>query len=84
MPNPAGVGKSLPAAARRLLIDMGLWQGFLADCHAPCHAHRGCWGDDTPSERDALADPDGHGWYLDRARFERRLRGVAAAEARSF
>lgn len=73
------VGESLPGAARRLLIDMGLWAGFLADGHAPRHAHRGAWGDAEPVERDALADPDGHGWHLDRLRFERRLRATACA-----
>jgi len=73
------VGESLPGAARRLLIDMGLWDGFLADGHTPRHLHRGAWGDDEPVERHTLADPDGHGWCLDRARFERRLRATAVA-----
>jgi flavin-dependent dehydrogenase len=73
------IGESLPGAARRLLIDMGLWTGFAADGHAPRHAHRGVWGEASPVERDALADPDGHGWHLDRARFEGRLRATAVA-----
>lgn len=78
--SPRGrVGESLPGAARRLLIDMGLWDGFLADGHMPRHLHRGAWGDDAPVERHSLADPDGHGWSLDRARFERRLRATAVA-----
>jgi len=73
------IGESLPGAARRLLTNMGLWEGFLADGHAPRHLHRGVWGGDQPVERYALADPDGAGWRLDRVRFERRLRAVAAA-----
>jgi flavin-dependent dehydrogenase len=73
------IGESLPGAARRLLVDMGLWRGFLEDGHAPQHCHRGAWGGPEPVLRDALADPDGHGWRLDRARFERRLRATAAA-----
>lgn len=76
---PSRIGESLPGAARRLLRDMGLWQGFLDDRHAPCYRHRGAWGAATPHERDALADPDGHGWLLDRPRFERRLRATAIA-----
>lgn len=79
-PAPRGrVGESLPGAARRLLSDMGLWEGFLSDGHAPRHLHRGAWGQAAPAERDALADPDGHGWHLDRVRFEQRLRATAKA-----
>jgi flavin-dependent dehydrogenase len=73
------IGESLPGAARRLMMDMGLWPGFLADGHAPRHLHRSTWGSDEVSERDALTDPDGHGWHLDRARFEQRLRATAVA-----
>lgn len=73
------VGESLPGAARRLLSDMGLWEGFAADGHVPRHLHRGAWGKAEPAERHALADPDGHGWHLDRLRFEQRLRATALA-----
>ncbi|MGO4713519.1 tryptophan 7-halogenase [Bradyrhizobium sp. 2TAF24] len=79
-PAPRGrIGESLPGAARRLMTDMSLWDGFAADGHAPRYLHRSVWGSDEATERDALADPDGHGWHLDRARFERRLRATAAA-----
>lgn len=73
------IGDSLPGAARYLLTDMGLWEGFLADRHLPAYSRTSVWDDAVPTERDALADPDGHGWHLDRARFEQRLRAVAAA-----
>jgi len=56
---------------------MGLWDGFAADGHAPRHAHRGAWGGPDPVERHSLGDPDGHGWHLDRLRFEQRLRATA-------
>jgi len=73
------IGESLAPAARRLLSDMGLWEDFLSDGHAPRYAARSVWGSDTASERDALADLDGHGWHLDRRRFEERLRRTAMA-----
>lgn len=73
------IGESLAPAARRLLSDMGLWADFLADGHAPCYVARSVWGSEAASERDALADLDGHGWHLDRRRFEERLRRTAMA-----
>lgn len=70
------IGESLPPAARRLLTDMGLWETFLAQGHAPCHGNRSLWNGE-PAEQDFLRDPDGHGWHLDRARFEAWLRAKA-------
>ncbi|MFV3073763.1 NAD(P)/FAD-dependent oxidoreductase [Niveispirillum fermenti] len=74
---PPRIGESLPAAAGRLLADMGLLPAFLAERHAPCHGQRSLWGGPEPVERDALRDPYGHGWHLDRARFDGWLRDVA-------
>jgi flavin-dependent dehydrogenase len=72
-------GESLPGAAQRLLVAMGLWEGFLTDGHASCQAYRSVWGGSEPVERDTLCDPDGCGWHLDKAGFERRLRAAAIA-----
>lgn len=76
---PPRIGESLPAAARRLFGDMGLLESFLAEGHAPCYGQRSVWGDPRPRELDALRDPDGHGWHLDRMRFEAWLRDAALA-----
>ncbi|SCY57227.1 Dehydrogenase (flavoprotein) [Nitrosospira sp. Nl5] len=70
-------GESLPGAARRLLHDMGLWDAFLNQGHRPCHLIRSTWGGNEVLEQDAMRDLDGHGWYLDRARFEGWLQHVA-------
>jgi flavin-dependent dehydrogenase len=78
------IGESLPAAAGRLLRDMGLWEAFLAEGHAPCYANRSVWGDVTPVEQDSLRNPDGHGWHLHRARFEQGLRAAAIARGAAF
>jgi flavin-dependent dehydrogenase len=72
------IGESLPAAARRLLGALGLWEGFLEDGHSLCHARRSVWGGGDPITLDAMCDPDGPGWRLDRRRFEARLRRAAA------
>jgi flavin-dependent dehydrogenase len=76
LPRPR-IGESLPPAARRLLTDMGLWEAFRAEGHSPCYGNRAVWGSPHPVETNFLRDPDGHGWHIDRARFELWLRGIA-------
>ena len=70
----ARIGKSLPAAARRLLRDMGLWESFQRQGHAPRYAARSQWGASEPVSADSIRDPDGPGWHLDRVRFDGWLR----------
>jgi flavin-dependent dehydrogenase len=71
------IGESLPGAAKRLLSDMGLFDAFVGSGHLARHALRSAWGGAEPSVRDALADIDGHGWQIDRVKFERQLRAEA-------
>jgi len=73
------IGESLVPAARRLFEDMGLLESFLAEGHEPWYGNRTVWGGPEPQEVDFLRDPDGHGWHLDRARFEQWLRATAIA-----
>jgi len=71
------IGESLPPAARRLFIDMGLWELFQAQGQSPCYGNRSVWGSPQPIETDFLRDPDGHGWHIDRVRFDLWLRSIA-------
>lgn len=74
------IGQSLPPSVRRLLTDMDLWELFQAEGHSPCYGNRSIWG--SPHEvleTDFLHDPDGHGWHIDRARFDLWLREIAVA-----
>jgi len=73
------IGEALPPAARRLLNDMGLIDEFIAQGHVPCYGNRSIWGRTAPAETDFLRDLDGHGWHLDRARFDAWLRHSAVA-----
>jgi flavin-dependent dehydrogenase len=73
-PLAARIGESLPAAARRLLRDMGLWESFQRQGHAPRHATRSRWGGSEPVSADSIRDPDGPGWHLDRVQFDAWLR----------
>jgi flavin-dependent dehydrogenase len=77
--SPSRIGEALPPAARRLLNDMGLIDEFIAQGHVPCYGNRSIWGRTAPKETDFLRDPDGHGWHLDRARFDAWLRHTAVA-----
>lgn len=78
-PEPlARVGESLSAQARRPLQALGVWDAFLADGHAPGVGQRSVWGGPEPREAHGLHDPDGHGWHLDRRRFEALLLREAA------
>src|SRR5262249_52412441 len=75
----ARMGEALPPAARRLLADMGLLQEFLRERNLPCHGNRAFWGGQRMTETDFLRDTDGHGWHIDRTRFDAWLRRVAVA-----
>lgn len=71
------IGESLPGATWRLLRDLGLWDDFQRQGHQPCYARRGVWSGSHPVVTDSLRDADGHGWRLDRARFDAWLRDWA-------
>jgi len=77
-PSPR-IGESLAPAARRLLVDMGLWEDFLRDGHTPCYLKQSVWGAPEPVSSDSLRDLDGPSYRLDRRRFEMRLRATAEA-----
>ncbi len=78
------IGETLPGAARRLLMAIGGWDRFAAAGHGAAPLKVSRWGSDTPVELDAMRDPDGVGWRLDRARFERDLRADATARGATF
>lgn len=76
------IGESMPPEANRLLQALGIAQDFYAEAHAPCHGSCSWWGSDKRGYNDALMHPLGHGWHLERARFnhflarQARLRGA--------
>ncbi|WP_307853408.1 FAD-dependent monooxygenase [Kitasatospora sp. RG8] len=81
---PAGpgafkIGESLPPAARPLLRDLGLLEGFLAAGHPASTGTYSAWGSPALHGSSHLFDPNGHGWHLDRLRFDAFLRDAAVA-----
>ncbi|HSE18169.1 MAG TPA: FAD-dependent monooxygenase [Pyrinomonadaceae bacterium] len=74
------IGEALPPAARQLLQDVGLWDGFVSQGHLPSYGNLSAWGSSELHATDFIFDPNGAGWHLDRRRFDRWLQ-QAAAEA---
>jgi flavin-dependent dehydrogenase len=72
------LGETLPPVAGRLLGDLGLGDAFRRrEAHLPCYGILSSWGSPALFASDPLADPDGPGWRLDRAHFDRFLRSAA-------
>ncbi|MBV9108383.1 MAG: tryptophan 7-halogenase, partial [Gemmatimonadetes bacterium] len=74
------VGEALPPVGRALLGELGLLDAFLRQGHAPSHGNASAWGSDDLAAHDFMFGIHGHGWHLDRGRFDAGLR-AAAAEA---
>ncbi len=73
------LGERLPAAAKPVLQQLGLWQAFQGACHAPSPGIVSSWGQPGLGGRVAITDPYGPGWRLDRSRFDTMLLDLAMA-----
>jgi flavin-dependent dehydrogenase len=76
-PGTFRVGEALPPAARPLLRDLGLLDRVAAGGHLPCYGNLSAWGSPDLHPTDFLFDTNGHGWHLDRARFDAQVRDAA-------
>jgi flavin-dependent dehydrogenase len=73
------VGECLAPSANTLLHRLGLHDALLASGALPSHGNRSSWGGDGALlDRDFLHEPLGHGWHLDRPRFNATLLNAAA------
>jgi flavin-dependent dehydrogenase len=71
------IGEGLPPSASRVLQTLGVTERFSEGGHLPSYGNRSAWGSPEMSEYDFLFDPYGHGWHLDRERFDRMLLDAA-------
>ncbi|MDH6578621.1 FAD-dependent monooxygenase [Kitasatospora sp. MAP5-34] len=71
---PPKTGEALPSVAKVLLGDLGAGQQPVATGHLTCYANLSSWGSTALGRTDFINDPNGPGWHLDRARFDRCLR----------
>ena len=75
---PPGLpGETLPGRARLALEALGVADILDDRSCTPIRAQRSRWGS-AVRERSLMQDPYGHGWHIDRARFDQRLRSRAA------
>jgi flavin-dependent dehydrogenase len=74
------LGESVPPAATPHLQELGVWERFAADAHAPSYGNHSSWGRPEIDEYDFIRSPYGAGRHLDRARFDDMMR-AAVAEA---
>jgi flavin-dependent dehydrogenase len=66
-------GEHLPPGAKPLLRHLGVWDAFAAADHLPTPGVVSIWGNARPYNNDFFASPYGHGWHLDRTRFDSML-----------
>ncbi|HKD10372.1 MAG TPA: tryptophan 7-halogenase [Bryobacteraceae bacterium] len=71
------IGESLLPAAVRLLRDMGLADSFIRLGMLPWHRSRSVWAGPCGHDTDFTRGAEGHGWHIDRVRFESFLRLTA-------
>ena len=73
------IGEAIPPAARQALIELGVWEDFLADCHLPSAGSCASWGKPEVDYNDFLLDQQGKGWHLDRAAFDAMMAAAVSA-----
>jgi flavin-dependent dehydrogenase len=80
-PRPRGpaIGETLLPDSGALLERLGVWERFVGEGHEPCLGSCSSWGEDAVGYNDFLLNVRGHGWHLDRARFDALLLDEAEA-----
>jgi len=73
------IGESIPPESKQLMLKLGIWHAFLAENHEPCYGSYSWWGDERRGYNDSLLNPLGHGWHLDRVKFNLFLAQQAQA-----
>ncbi len=77
--DPPWVGETFSGAIRTPLAELGLWDGFRNAGHVRGYEIRSVWGGPEMQAQNAVFDPQGARWHVDRARFDRDLRDAAVA-----
>lgn len=62
-----------------LMRQLGIYNAFLAEGHEPCYGSCSYWGSPLRGYNDTILSPFGHGWHLNRARYNAFLQQQATA-----
>lgn len=73
------VGETIPPASTPVLRRLGVLAAVEQAGHLECPGSCSVWGEPTPGFNDFNLDPEGRGYHLDRAKFDRDLRARAVA-----
>jgi flavin-dependent dehydrogenase len=73
------IGETLPPEIKQPLIALGVWTRFLADGPTESPGIVASWGQPELYDNDFIVNPHGHGWHVDRRRFDLMLANAAAA-----
>jgi flavin-dependent dehydrogenase len=63
------IGESIPPETKNVFNRLGIFNNFLKEGHLPCYGTCSYWGDDKKGFNDTILSPYGHGWHLDRSKF---------------
>ena len=67
------VGESLPPTAMPLLRKLNALEQVRRDGHLPSYGNNSAWGSSRVQSTDFIKNPFGHGWHLDRHKFDAGL-----------
>lgn len=68
------IGECLPPECKPFLDQLGLWNKLKTEGHLPCYGNQSVWEDDFLHTNDFIYSPWGHGWHLDRIKFDLLLK----------
>lgn len=67
--NKFRIGETIPPETKTILMQLGIYKSFLSEQHEPCYGSCSYWGNDHRGYNDSILSPYGHGWHLDRRKF---------------
>lgn len=63
------IGESIPPRTKTVFNRLKILENFLKEEHLPCYGTCSYWGSDSKGFNDSVLSPYGHGWHLDRRKF---------------